>query len=641
MSGASGRSCWRCPRCLGELAYDDARATCAACGTTYPCADGVLDARADRSVTGAPAPLCAGDAAVAHTSLTRGGSWKEALEELLFALPAERAEALMLLLREGRGAWLAVAGATGGSTLFVGNALSGTVVALARSGHDVVVVDRSEERVHLARPRDAALATRTTCAVIGGDSVRLPFVDDAFALVVHEGELPGAGSSWGHDLSEVRRVAAGEVVVTADNRLGYKLSRNVRGEFRVRRPLELVARALRPPGNVKTLAGYRRTLRDAGFADPRAYALYPHAGEFAQVAALDEAEPCIFVGPLERRNRAKVWAARLGLVPWLAPSFAWSAGRRAPERRLDRVLAAVAERLDEPVPTAEHVVATRGNSIVVHTRPAGDSRDDPNEDTGAWTLHVPLSPHQRALVERHFVRLGELRRSFPHVPVPRDLSALEVEGLFVTVERRLPGLSLSQLGTSPPGVLPAVCEALTELVVEPARTFDDATIDELVTAKVEAIVRHVRDARTASRVRELGRRTQDALAGRRLPLVLQHADLRPKHVLVDARGALTGIVDWGSSTSLDLPYFDALHVVVQARKQEEDLPPGGAWELARTPPRLSDDERTALRRYGQRLEIDGRSLRAIEDGYPIWVAAQAERTWDYSRPRWLHRQFGL
>jgi len=25
----------------------------------------------------------------------------------------------------------------------------------------------------------------------------------------------------------------------------------------------------------------------------------------------------------------------------------------------------------------------------------------------------------------------------------------------------------------------------------------------------------------------------------------------------------------------------------------------------------------------------------------VFVAAMAEKNWDYSRPRWLHRQFGL
>ena len=33
--------------------------------------------------------------------------------------------------------------------------------------------------------------------------------------------------------------------------------------------------------------------------------------------------------------------------------------------------------------------------------------------------------------------------------------------------------------------------------------------------------------------------------------------------------------------------------------------------------------------------------RALEELYPVLVAAMAEKNWDYSRPRWLHAGFGL
>ena len=39
--------------------------------------------------------------------------------------------------------------------------------------------------------------------------------------------------------------------------------------------------------------------------------------------------------------------------------------------------------------------------------------------------------------------------------------------------------------------------------------------------------------------------------------------------------------------------------------------------------------------------LDEDTARAIEGLYPVLVAAMAEKNWDYSRPRWLHRQFGI
>jgi hypothetical protein len=34
-------------------------------------------------------------------------------------------------------------------------------------------------------------------------------------------------------------------------------------------------------------------------------------------------------------------------------------------------------------------------------------------------------------------------------------------------------------------------------------------------------------------------------------------------------------------------------------------------------------------------------LEAGAEAYPLLLAAMAESHWDYSRPRWVHRQFDL
>ncbi|HUR27571.1 MAG TPA: hypothetical protein VM509_05245, partial [Planctomycetota bacterium] len=56
---------------------------------------------------------------------------------------------------------------------------------------------------------------------------------------------------------------------------------------------------------------------------------------------------------------------------------------------------------------------------------------------------------------------------------------------------------------------------------------------------------------------------------------------------------------------------------------------------------LRENERRALDLYRERLGLDERFRRALEELYPVLVAAMAERNWDYSRPRWLARQFEL
>jgi aminoglycoside phosphotransferase (APT) family kinase protein len=130
------------------------------------------------------------------------------------------------------------------------------------------------------------------------------------------------------------------------------------------------------------------------------------------------------------------------------------------------------------------------------------------------------------------------------------------------------------------------------------------------------------------------------LLGRPLPLVFYHADLRAKHVQVDEQGNVLGFLDWGTAEAQGLPYFDLLHLVVHEVKQEHGLSAGAAWRrmLARE---LRGHEEACLERYRELMGLEPDVARAIERIYPVLVAAMAEKNWDYSRPRWLARQFEL
>ena len=66
-----------------------------------------------------------------------------------------------------------------------------------------------------------------------------------------------------------------------------------------------------------------------------------------------------------------------------------------------------------------------------------------------------------------------------------------------------------------------------------------------------------------------------------------------------------------------------------------------AWRLVRDREGLRDYEREALASYARAVGLDDETCRASELMYPVLVAAMAEKNWEYSRPRWLHKQFGL
>ena len=41
------------------------------------------------------------------------------------------------------------------------------------------------------------------------------------------------------------------------------------------------------------------------------------------------------------------------------------------------------------------------------------------------------------------------------------------------------------------------------------------------------------------------------------------------------------------------------------------------------------------------MDLDADVAACVGAIYPVLVAAMAETHWNYSRPRWLHREFGL
>lgn len=642
-----------CPRC-GAPRDAELRA-CAACGHAPRSTRGLYDLRADPAASGETDPLLPGDADAALASIARGGDYRVELERLLLELPEQRSNRLDLVLRECRGAWLPLLSPVGGRALYLGNPLSGTVVGLARTGFRTTLLDLDPQRLAFAQARNEWVVPGRCVPLLGGDGARLPFRDRAFDVVVQELGPPESLQGRGYALAELARVCAGQLALVAENRFGYKRSSGEKSSFRVLRPLEYLRRALRAPRGVRSLAGHRRRLRAAGFTDARALALYPHQSDFAYVASFDARGPHLFIGPKERQNRVKMLVHRLGGFPLLAPSFLFLAdarrgapgGDRLARERLRPVLDELAERLSEPRPEIDQLVATRGNTALVQTAVPGRDESDPR---GRWTLHVTVSPLQETQARTHFARYLQLAREFPEFPIPEPLHSgtfqadATGQGLFLTCERRLAGLTAPQ-HTGDHAMAAAMYGAsaahLAKLVVAPARPIDEAVWQELFAAKFDLVARYAAVPSTLEWLARMRERSREWLLGEPLPRVIYHADLRSKHVQLDAHGKVLGYLDWGSSESSDLPYVDLLHLIVHERKQESGMSTGAAWRLAIGRDKLRPFERAALEDYQRRLGLTDRYCRAIEELYPLFVTAMAEKNWEYSRPRWMHRSFGI
>lgn len=633
-----------CPACTTELqSAGDDLLSCPRCLRVHGRVGTLRDLRVTRRPTPAPEPLDVEAVARALKKLRRGEPWRGVLEELLLELPDAAADRTMQLLREARGAWFPLLRTDGGTALVLGNALSGTAIPLLNHGFDVTLVDLSPERLELALFHKRALGTGgETRALLAGDGVALPFEDASFDLVVHEEGLPDHAFGWGHDVRECQRVCRGELFATVANRFAYKRSSGLRGDFVVPGPLEFLRRGLSRDTGERTLRGYRRALASPDFERARAFAVYPDAREFTFVVGLDGTGPRLAVGPKERKNRVKILGSKLGLFPVFTPSFAVTASRSTVRTapRIERVLDELAERTGEPRPEVDQWIATRGNAALIQTRPpAGADLGS----AGSWSIHLALSPAEGGQLVRHFEVLQRLGAEFPDVPAPTPLFAGTLAGIFLTCERRLPGLTAPQLtgdARAAARIYADCARFLARLVTVAAAPFDEDAFERLVGSRFDLVARFAREPRTVANLSRMRAEARERLVGRPMPRVLHHADLRSKHVQVRPEGRVIGFLDWGCAEDDDLPYFDLLHLVAHERKQEALTTGAEAWRIVRER-ELREHEASALDDYARAVGIDDAARRALETIYPVLVAGMAERNWDYSRPRWVARQFGL
>ena len=602
-----------------------------------------MSARAVEDPHERPDPLEPGDLDAVWKAAAEGATYKQALETLLVSLPPERTDRLMQVLREARGAWFPLLRSSGGELLFVGNSLSGAIVPLGGYGFRVTVLDPSAERVRFARWRAAAHAPGYVKVVVDPGGERLPFDDASFDVVVLEDGLSGRGRLE-RSAAECLRVSRGEVVIGADNRLAYKRSTGRRSQFRVPGPLEYVRTALAPPRGERTLHGCRRLLSPAGSGRTRAFALYPHAQDFTHVVALDAPRPALTVGPRERKNRLKIVGQRIGLFPLLTPSFALIATRRGLERermRIERILFGIAQATGEPLPEVEHLVATRGNTAVIHTAIPGVGEEEPR---GRWTLHLPLSRRTVPQFEVHVQTLERMRNEFPQIPVPGLITHGTFDGAWLACERRLPGWTsqhVSDGGRTTARMLADAARHFAQLVVRAPAPFTEAEYEKELGARFDLVAAHAVVPSTIAALGRMREEFRERFVGRVLPRVLYHADLRGKHVQVARDGTVIGYLDWGTAEAEGLPYVDLLHLVIHERKQAQHCTAGEAWKPVRDRRGLHAWEESALAEYRAALGLDDDVARAIEELYPVLVAAMAEKNWDFSRPRWVHEQFGI
>jgi hypothetical protein len=244
----------------------------------------------------------------------------------------------------------------------------------------------------------------------------------------------------------------------------------------------------------------------------------------------------------------------------------------------------------------------------------------------------------------HYRSLELVRRRFPGVPVPEPLLHGRIDGVWLSCERRLPGWTAPQVTSNRDTAARMIADAarhFASLVVRAPAVFTDADYEAQIGARIDLVAAHAAVPSTIERLQGMRDGYRMRFVGKRVARVLYHADLRGKHVQVARDGSVLGYLDWGTTEPEGLPLFDLLHLVIHERKQEMRSTAERAWKLVRDRDGLRDYETNALARYCSTLELDDDTAQAVVELYPVLVAAMAEKNWDYSRPRWLHRQFGI
>ena len=228
--------------------------------------------------------------------------------------------------------------------------------------------------------------------------------------------------------------------------------------------------------------------------------------------------------------------------------------------------------------------------------------------------------------------------------VPEVIADGSLDGWSFVTERRLPGRPIAPGSGGPSGTAASLRNALAAI----------ATLHQATSGPVDpGVIRATWLDRRIERVAQLiatglaGRAAADGaerqlaeLADELGPTVDTarsagwiHGDLWSENVLVDATGAVCGLVDWDSAAPGELPDHDTIHLVLYARKQRERRPLGRVLaEVLRTGWTATDrelvdqmtssdlDERAGLWLYWLRLvEVNLRRQPGLADS-ATWLS---------------------
>jgi len=518
-----------------------------------------------------------------------------------------------------------------GAVLDLGCGLGALSMQLSRFYNRVVACDLTPERIQFLKIRAEQEGRTNIDYACAGDTPRLPFPSAYFDAVILNGVLEWVPDSRNGDprtiqqefLADINRILkpTGQLYLAIENRIGYEYffgkpdnhSNLLYGSLLPRSVANQYSLARRgKPYRTYTygIGGYRRLLRDAGFAFQHFYSTVPDYRHIEQMVDVSDRSQMRIDLPLHLgQSPTAMRLLKSPLYRYFAPSYGIVAGATSRKRFIDDLVAHIGETLGGSGSygklTVRHYLLSQKGMLICPMTSA---------TTGA-VLRIPLTDigltHARrnagGTMARH--NLAGLPDTLRHL-IPRPLIDGEYRNVHYFVETLLPGVGASRVedDSAVNGAVTSAADFVLDLHRATARTgkfFAPEDYDRLVAPHIKAMRAHADSAQRKAVLDDLAAYLRDAFSCRHvLPLVSRVGDLGLSNILIDpVSGSLKGIIDWDRTEERGLPFLDIAHLLSSWLRRRRTWTAGEVLVRDLLPGRSDEQTRALIRGYCDGLAL--------------------------------------
>lgn len=570
-------TCFCCSQCLGSLCLQKDAYHCDTCGTIFPISFKVPDFSAKSDYHYGEFPLqtmqeLLGEAESLGTA--------QAIEHALANKPPHwREYFLHYALDECRAAWqFLLPLPEHAQVLDFGCGWGNLAISLARNFATVYAMDIMPERAAFGRIRASEMGLNNLIALAGGNTPRLPFADAQLDAVVLNGVLEWVPCSLPHIadpreaqlqvLREIHRILRpdGQLYIGIENRMGFRYFFGRPDEHTKLKFATLLPRGLANGYSywkrgeayrnyTYTWRGYRKLLREAGFADSQFYSPYPEYREFRHLIPLRRAQ---ILGqalhPSSLRARVALqFCSRLNIFRELSSSYSIFAAKQL-----------------SVAPYAERLLARIGlnefsNSHFLVTRTATALLFTPNA-----VVRLPLTARATARAQMEARNLKQIHPAMPKL-IPQPIAEGEFQGQYYFARQAISGVAGIKLYSHPGQNQPALQQAVDFLIELHTRTGKQCEATEIWLA--HHFDRHVETISIlAPELKTLTIECHRDLLRTPLLSVVSHGDFSLQNLLFAPKtNQLVGVIDWDLADVDGWPLVDMLHLFVAAEYETREV----------------------------------------------------------------------